>query len=76
MSVNPAAVAPSIEYVLVPATPWSGGTCTCDGVGTGLATTTLRGQRLVRLVHLDRAAAAAQVTVAEAAERRVEVLGR
>ena len=62
----------SASTVTVPSTvERSAATCTC-GASTPLATAD-RGRRLVRL---DRAVDAGQVTTAEAAERRVQLLAR
>jgi len=51
----------------------SAATCTC---GAALVSSTSAAERGRRLVHLDRAVGTGQVTAAEAAERRMQLLAR
>ena len=52
----------------------SAATCTCGAAA--VVPSTRSADRGRRLVHLDRAVGTGQVTAAEAAERRVELLAR
>jgi len=55
--------------------PASTATCTC-GASVAVMPTSSISERGRRLVRLDRAVVSGQVTAAEAAERRVELLAR
>jgi hypothetical protein len=59
------------------ASPSNGATCTCGSTPVTATTATItKTERGRRLVRLDRAVGTGQVTAAEAAERRVELLAR